>query len=1002
MRGHFLLSQGSAVAGLVLLSACAALPPSAPLPAAPGTKPETTSSTRWWNFEYPRLLGPLDGEAEGRELLAQALASGRIQEAAVADAHWSSIGPGPMTTEWRTYIGRIDAVATHPTRPEVLFVGAPEGGIWRSLDDGERWTQVSAGQCSGTIQSLAIDPGNPDVIYAATGAVSSRPACGVLKSMDLGATWTRLPASAKTHGAGTYVSWTYKVLVLPPVSGQGPGELLIANDLGIFRSTNGGASFDQVLAPSPDVSVAPVLDMAGDATRTPSVIYASVLQFASGEASSLIYKSNDGGRTWAKASQGLPLAGIYLIRLAMAPSNPDRVLAVTTNRQSRVPRLFGTADGGANWTEIVPQGETLDCQCYYDLTIAFDPLDPDIVYFGGVPLYVSRDGGTTWSIVPDFQHPDFHALAFDSAGRLVVGNDGGIYRTRERRPDGSPTEWEDLNGNLRITEVYFVAEHPSDPGDLLVGTQDNGTARLQDAPRWEWIAGGDGAHPRIDFLDPSILYIGTQWWGGPFFYRSDDGGVTFQEKMEGIDLADRIAFFPPSAMSGLDSRTLVLATDRVYLSTDRGDRWMPISPRFTEAEYGLNSLAVSASAPPVIYASAQNHLWVSEDGGGTWAKRSQGLPQYGFLKHLEVDGENPRLAYATFTSSESGTVFRTSDGGAHWTDISSNLPKVPASSLIIQTWPGPRRLLVATDVGVFVSANEGQSWELMSQGLPEVPITDLAYSSGTETLVAATYGRGVYTLSCQPGPRSLCLDGGRFKVNAQWKTTDGRSGFAQAVPLTGDTGYFWFFSPDNVEVFVKVLDACGANGRRWVFAGGLTDVQVTFHVTDTETGLVQTYANPQGKAFQPIQDTGGFASSCQPALAASQATRTPEAPGRLGSPLGECSSGQPGVCLRGGRFRIEADWRTPQGQQGSGHAVGITSDTGYFWFFDDSNLELVVKVLDACTLNQRFWVFAGGLTNLEVRLRVTDTLTGQVREYLNPANRPFQPIQDTKAFATCP
>jgi photosystem II stability/assembly factor-like uncharacterized protein len=756
-------------------------------------------------------------------------------------------------------------------------------------------------------------------------------------------------------------------------------------------------SFVRVLAPAPEAGAAPVLDMAVD-PRNPAVVYASVLDFATGEASSLIHKSSDGGRTWSKASQGLQATGLYLIRLAVAPGNPGKVLAVTTNRDSRVPRLFRTVDGGASWTEIAPQGAPLDCQCYYDLVVAFDPLVPDLVYFGGVPLFVSQDGGATWSYVDLFQHPDFHALAFDGEGRLVAGNDGGVFRVPVRPVDGVAEELVDLNSNLRITEVYSVAQHPGDPGELFVGTQDNGTVRLKDAPRWDFVLGGDGAHPWIDFLDPSVVYGGTQWYGGPFFYRSDDGGETFLPKMDGIDLTDRIAFFPPSAMSGADPRTLALATDRVYLSTDRAEHWTPVSQRFPEAENGLHALAMSASIPPVIYAASLNHVWVSEDGGGTWAERSQGLAPYGFIKHLEVDRENPRLAYAAFTNYEGGNVFRTADGGAHWTDISSNLPKVPASALLIQTWPGPRRLLVATDLGVFMSANEGQSWELMSQGLPAVPILDLAYSPGTETLVAATFGRGVYALSCQPGPRSLCLDGGRFKVNAQWRTADGRSGFAQAVPLTSDTGYFWFFGPENVEVFVKVLDACGANGRRWVFAGGLTDVEVTLHVTDTETGLVQTYVNPRGEAFQPIQDTGGFASSCQPGAAAALEDANVRS---LHAPVAECPSGPPGVCLRGGRFRVEADWRA-QGQQGSGHAVGITSDTGYIWFFNESNIELVVKVLDACALNQRFWVFAGGLTNLEVHLRITDTLTGQVREYVNPADHPFKPIQDTAAFATCP
>lgn len=269
--------------------------------------------------------------------------------------------------------------------------------------------------------------------------------------------------------------------------------------------------------------------------------------------------------------------------------------------------------------------------------------------------------------------------------------------------------------------------------------------------------------------------------------------------------------------------------------------------------------------------------------------------------------------------------------------------------------------------------------------------------------VGAAGGGGV----CTSTPTALCLSNERFRVETFWRRPDGATGQGQAVRLTPDTGYFWFFDSANLEAFVKVLNACGAGSRFWVFAGGLTNVEVLLRVTDTATGQVKEYLNPLGTAFQPIQDTNAFA-TCNAAAAApapgtvdeEMARLLSELPVRPGS-LTNCTETATSMCLSGGRFRVETTWRLPGGESGSGRVVRLTPDTGYFWFFNSSNVESFVKVLNACGLG-RFWVFAGGLTNVEVRLRVTDTATNQVREYLNPQGRAFQPIQDTNAFATCP
>jgi len=278
---------------------------------------------------------------------------------------------------------------------------------------------------------------------------------------------------------------------------------------------------------------------------------------------------------------------------------------------------------------------------------------------------------------------------------------------------------------------------------------------------------------------------------------------------------------------------------------------------------------------------------------------------------------------------------------------------------------------------------------------------------------------GAYTLSisgcvrtvpaaCAPGPDALCLSGGRFRVLAGWRTRDGRSGSGNAVPLTPDTGYFWFFDPANVEMITKVLNACGVNRRIWAFAGGLTDVEVSTTVQDTASGASRVYRNPQGAAFLPIQDTEAFATcsvtpAAVPASQPATVERTPVPPDAAAAgAAAACTPGANALCLSGGRFRVTAAWRAADGRSGVGNAVALTAETGYFWFFDQQNVEMVVKVLNACGVNQRIWVFAGGLTNVEVTMTVEDTNTGVVQTYRNPQGTPFQPIQDTGAFATCP
>jgi hypothetical protein len=250
---------------------------------------------------------------------------------------------------------------------------------------------------------------------------------------------------------------------------------------------------------------------------------------------------------------------------------------------------------------------------------------------------------------------------------------------------------------------------------------------------------------------------------------------------------------------------------------------------------------------------------------------------------------------------------------------------------------------------------------------------------------------------CVPGPTTLCLNGGRFKVEAAWKDFQGHTGVGQTHPLTGDTGAFWFFDPANLEVVLKVLDGRAINAKFWVYYGALSNVEYTLTVTDTATGAVKTYHNPAG-TFASAGDTQALpGNSTGNSTASVKFASLPAHPTGILAVKAACIPGATALCLNGGRFKVEIAWKDFTGRTGAGQAAPLTSDTGTFWFFDPANVEVVAKVLDARALNGKWWFFFGALSNVEYTITVTDTATGATRTYKNPAGQ-FASAGDTAAF----
>jgi len=276
-----------------------------------------------------------------------------------------------------------------------------------------------------------------------------------------------------------------------------------------------------------------------------------------------------------------------------------------------------------------------------------------------------------------------------------------------------------------------------------------------------------------------------------------------------------------------------------------------------------------------------------------------------------------------------------------------------------------------------------------------------------QKLIVATAGQpvaiwaadlGAVGGSCWPSSRSLCLQEGRFQLSARWRDFAGGTGEGIATTLTADTGHFWFFDPANVEIVAKVLDGRGVNAAYWVFYGALSNVEFTLEVVDSFSGEVRRYRNPSG-TYASIGDTGGFGPFDSTTLPAAAEARPalPLSTSFAAEASDTCTPSATRLCLQQGRFAVEATWRDFEGHTGIGTAVPLSADTGYFWFFWDANVEVILKVLDGRPVNDKFWVYYGALSNVEYTLTVTDTLTGDVKTYFNPAGR-FASVGDNFAF----
>jgi photosystem II stability/assembly factor-like uncharacterized protein len=718
---------------------------------------------------YPHKYVPsgayLSALAQRDNLVAQQFA-----EQGAAQPMWKSIGPQPVHNPFAdpTVTGRVSAIAINPSNVNIIYVGGAQGGVWKSTDAGRTFKPLTDNQASTATGSITLDPTNPNIVYVGTGEENfsgdSYYGAGILKSTDGGTTWSHYCGPfCGPIGQDGYYGGGGRIgsLAIDPQNNEivlAAAQLLFED--GIYRSTDGGQHWTQVLAGAPGDAV--MFDPSG------SVAYASLGDIFEGETEG-VYKSIDGGITWTpdngSGANTLPLANAGRIVLAMAPSAPTTIYAGIDNVfDGTLLGVFKTTDGGNNWVQLTTAPDYCTPQCGYDNVIAVHPTNPNVVFAGGAfstTLIRSLDGGQSWSILQSAQnfgqlHADVHALTFTPDGsRFYVGNDGGAYVTTQ--PLAQAPNFTSLSNTLSLVQFYpGLSIHPTNPAIAIGGTQDNGTEMFSGVLKWNNVTCGDGGYTAIDFVVPSTIYATCQ---NIDIQKSTMSGAvgTWFEHSGGIDQSDKVDFIPPLVMDPSQSSTLYFGTYRVYQTTGGANSWAAISPDLTNDDpfWGvLTTMAVAPTDSNTVYAgSGDSNVETTRNAGSgtsaTWTKIASGLPPR-VITQLAVDPKIATKAYVTFSGftgfgDNLGHVFRTTNAGSTWTDITTNLPNTPVNSIVIH--PTMTNIIfVGTDVGVFYTTTGGGSWSPLVNGLPRVAVLGLNYHRASKILRASTHGRGVWDI----------------------------------------------------------------------------------------------------------------------------------------------------------------------------------------------------------------------------------------------------------------
>ncbi|MEI7895801.1 MAG: T9SS type A sorting domain-containing protein [bacterium] len=652
---------------------------------------------------------------------------------------WVNLGPsqipapGPAGYEG---LGRINVVAWHPIDPNKIYAGAPAGGLWQSTDGGNTWVTHTDSLATLGVSAIVVDFSNPDKILMGSGDrdAGDAPGLGVFKSMNGGLTWT-----LSTTGMG---SKTVGRMIQHPANAQ---VFLAATSGGIYRSSDGGTNW--VLGQSgnfKDIQFKP---------DDPNIVYAS------GGAD--FYRSSNNGTSFVKISAGLTSGQRGTI--AVTAANPAYVYYLQSDGSSGFKGLYRSTDAGLTFTTRSTTPNIMDWSCdgsgtggqgWYDLSLAADPVNAEVIYTGGVDIWKSTNGGTTWAInahwyggcgVPAV-HADIHFLGFSPVdGKLYSGNDGGCWVTAN-----GGTLWTDRTVGMTIGQIYKLGQSATIKNKVINGFQDNGTYTLTPTG-WISTGGGDGMECAIDYENAAYTYH-TIYYGD--IYRKINNSSEVHIAGSGVNgITESGGWVTPFCLSKADHRGMFVGYKNIWRSdnvTINPVVWTKISDNLGGSNNSDMAVVEHSSANPNIFYAVRsdNKLFRSDNclsSNPSWYELSNYLPATGTPTDIQCHPDDENIVYITLAKN----VYKSANKGVTWTNITGNLPAVNKNTIVYYR-NAPGGLYVGTDAGVYYKDETTTDWLPFSLGLPvnsRVTELEIYYDNDSvsqDVLHASTYGRGLW------------------------------------------------------------------------------------------------------------------------------------------------------------------------------------------------------------------------------------------------------------------
>jgi photosystem II stability/assembly factor-like uncharacterized protein len=682
--------------------------------------------------------------------------------------------------------GRVVDIAVDPRDTRTWYLAVACGGVWKTTNNGTTFTPVFDDQGSFSIGTVTIDPNDSLTVWVGSGENNSQRSVawgdGVYKSTDGGKSWSNAGLGKSEHIGRIVVDPRDSNIVYVAAQGPlwGPG-----GDRGLYKTIDGGKTWKAVLTISENTGVTDVvLD-----PSNPDTLYAAsyqrrrhVFTLINGGPESAIYKSTDGGATWTKLTKGLPKENMGRIGLAIPRQEPKTVYAIVEAAR-KSGGFFRSKDGGGNFEKMSSYSGG-GAQYYAEIFV--DPNKPERVYAMDVYARVSDDSGKTWKKIGESaKHVDNHHIWIDPANsdHVVMGCDGGVYESYDRT-----ATWE-FKANLPITQFYRISADDALPFyHVYGGTQDNfslggpsRTTTMHGIVNSDWYVtvGGDGFRTVPDPKNPNIVYGESQYGGLGRYDKRTGELLDIQPQPTGTMDPLRQNWDSPLIISPHDSNRLYFAAQYLFRSDDRGNTWKPVSGDLTRRierntlpvmgrVWGIDAVAknvstsaygniVSLSESPLqeglLYVGTDDGLiQVTEDGGKNWKKieKFAGVPELTYVSALQASAFDANTVYAAFDNHKTGDfkpyVYKSTDRGATWKSITSDLPAKGSAHVVIEDSLDRNLLFAGTEYGLFFSQNGGTNWIQPKGNLPTIAVRDLTIQKRRDDLVVGTFGRGIYIL----------------------------------------------------------------------------------------------------------------------------------------------------------------------------------------------------------------------------------------------------------------